>query len=563
MIVKNEISNIEDLMSDVCPVLEQVVVVDTGSTDGTLDVLSRLQQKFSNLEVHQYQWKDHFSDARNYSFSFAKNDWVFWLDGDDRIDSNKLKDFKENTLDDSDVDAWMLDYNYAQLPNGEPQIILGRERFIRKSKNPKWIGAIHETVDIANMRMKHYYGLQVVHNRSGKVIEPQRNIRILQKEYSKNPNDPRTAYYYGKELFDRVDPNGIEILEKFLELPWKYWDDEINARFRLGKHYLVNGDFSKTVEQAEKIYHLDQTRLRAEAYWLWGSVEQQLKNYKVAARWFEWCLDDPPGPPRVLSKEYYTWNPRMRLVECYLEMGEKEKAQHHYDNLKKIMPNSPEMMLFADQLEIKPSNTEIKPKGQLMVVESGSRLRHDSLILGEDIQLNQIPELDGAVLDKSVEEIISKVKPKGFLWFTKPIEHPAEFNHLCTTNYKGSEVFCFIRQEPTKPSIAFQSGDDEFGPYRIRITNLRKSAAKQGYRVHGEQQESKIYVGHRLTGAENAKIKVVDICEELDDYDYLGIEHADYVCACSDRLAYHLEKQGYRNVFVLDDHFEFTEREWL
>lgn len=575
MIVKNEISNIENLMQDVCPVLEQVVIVDTGSTDGTYEKLKDLEKVYNSLEVHTYKWHDHFSDARNYSFSLAKENWVFWLDGDDRIDSEQLKEFKDNILNDPKVEVWMLDYIYARLPSGEPQIVLGRERFIRRSRNPQWIGAIHETINISGFNYKHHYGLQVIHNRDGKIIEPGRNLRILEKEYEKNSGDPRTAYYYGKELFDHVDPRGVGVLERYLEIKFKYWDDEVNARFRLGKHYLVNKYYTAAVQQAERIYHLDSSRMRAEAFWLWGAVEQELKNYSVAIRWYKWCLDEPPGPPRVLNKEYYTWNPRMRLVECYLALNEPEKAVVYQTELEKMLPSDPNVKSLRKKLR---DQASIKPLGSLLVIEFGGRIRNDSY-LAKDIgfdRLELLEEIDGVVyhsddFDQRCDELIRKIKPGGFLWINNNSimngsHHlPEGFNYLCSTVYNGLEIMSYIRESLDKPKIQFESGDHNFGPYRIRINTLERSAVKNSYRVRYGSERADFYVGSRLTGNENSDMLILDICEWIESgYINRGIEHADAICACTDELAKLIVDNGIHDkVFVLEDRFEFTEREWL
>ena len=303
MICKNEKQNIAGLMDDVCGVLEEIHVVDTGSTDGTLEILKQKMEQYPNLKLHHFDWCDDFSKARNFSFSLPRNvDWIFWVDGDDRVDKNGLAFFKNNILDSRpDVDVWLLTYIYSKLPDGSPQSSLTRERFLRKSKNPFWVGAIHEVIDIHHLRQENYYDLKIEHNRDGKFIEPKRNLRILEKEFEKNPNDHRTAYYYAKELFDHIDPKAKEKLIHYIKLPYKYWDDEIGARFRLAKIYLAENNLREALFTIDFVYHLDGTRKRSEYYFVYGEVEFALRNYRIAIDWYKRCLYDPPGSPRVIN----------------------------------------------------------------------------------------------------------------------------------------------------------------------------------------------------------------------------------------------------------------------
>lgn len=62
-----------------------MIIVDTGSTDGTLELIKKKQLQYPNLELHHFEWVKDFSKARNYSFSFATQEWILWLDGDDQV----------------------------------------------------------------------------------------------------------------------------------------------------------------------------------------------------------------------------------------------------------------------------------------------------------------------------------------------------------------------------------------------------------------------------------------------------------------------------------------------
>ncbi len=94
MIVKNEIKYIEDCLKCAQPYFDEIVVVDTGSTDGTLEVLEKFDCK-----IYHFEWCNDFAKARNFAISKATNDWCFTLDADEHIksfDMEKVRLFTTN-----------------------------------------------------------------------------------------------------------------------------------------------------------------------------------------------------------------------------------------------------------------------------------------------------------------------------------------------------------------------------------------------------------------------------------------------------------------------------------
>ena len=573
MIVKNEKSNIATLLDQVCPILEEINITDTGSTDGTLEILNNYAEKYKNLKIHHFTWIKDFSAARNYSFSKASPniDWMYWMDGDDQLNPSDLKHFKDNILDDPNVDCWILDYVYSRFPDGSPRTILGRERFIRRSKNPTWINAIHETIDINSCRQRNYDKLKVVHNHAGKHIDINRNVEILESEYEKNPNEPRTAYYYGKELFERINPKGIEVLEHFVnDIPWKYWDDEINARHRLAMHYISQNKFGEAIRMVDPIYHLDGTRLRAEMYWVYGRVEQLLGNFKVALKWYARCIDEIPPSPRVMNLEYYTWNPLWRMSECYMSLGDSVNALINARKAQKYINTDPSIRNYIQEIHPKPVNG-------LKILEIDGKIRTDSLQISSN-DLNGLFDekyFDGVVIHKSdnYQEAIKILKPSGFLLSTKNPINDNSLNFLSETKYEGLTIYNHVKVDETKPSINFaQISNMDFGPTRIRLHQMSLSFKKLGYPVD-KTTTPVFYLSTNIDG--NWKhdqylkntIKMIDVCEWLPDKNFYvnrGIEFSDTVLASSSLLAKNLKEMfPEKNVVVIDDPFELNSNEWL
>ena len=590
MICKNERQNIAGLMDDVCEVLDEVHVVDTGSTDGTLEILKQKQSIYPRLKLHHFDWCDDFSKARNYSFSLAGKDidWIFWVDGDDRVNKQDLINAK-TILSNSGVDAWLLPYIYSKYPDGSPQSYLTRERFLRKSKNPKWIGAIHETVDISCLRQANYEGLKIEHNRDGKFIEPKRNLKILEKEFQKNPNDHRTAYYYAKELFDHIDPKAKEKLIHYLTVPHRYWDDEIGARFRLAKTYIAEKNLREAILTVEPIYHLDATRKRSEYYFIYGEVEIALGNYLVAIDWYKRCLYDPPGPPRVLNLEYWTWHPCQKIAMCYRELGDWEKCFEYADSVMKTLPSDQGAIswyagLQSYQLQAKSNNRVVlevetnaflggyKYKKEPLHVKSLDGNLHvvDWTFKGKTPFLSN--SIDGIVVGNfeilDLVEIHRILKPCGFMLLSGDISGNWDlyFNILGTTQLNNITYHKLIKVDEKKPSIGYYEvyNSSEHAQYRYRICNLVLSAILKGHRVINSQQEKcDIFVGLYLD-KKYGKTNVLELCEKLDHYHTESIENADVINCCSPLLASYI-KEKYPNKLVMnvDDHFELPKKEWV
>ena len=86
MIVKNEEAQLAKALGDLKEVCDELIVVDTGSTDRTVEIAKEM-----GAQVYHYEWDNHFGKARNFSFSKAKYEWIFYIDGDERL-SRSLKE---------------------------------------------------------------------------------------------------------------------------------------------------------------------------------------------------------------------------------------------------------------------------------------------------------------------------------------------------------------------------------------------------------------------------------------------------------------------------------------
>lgn len=143
MIVKNEEEVLAGCLESVRDLVDEIVIVDTGSTDQTKAIAAKYTS-----HIYDFDWIDDFSAARNYSFSKATSEYIMWLDADDVLlpkDQQAFRDLWGNLA--GDVDVISMYYHTALDEKGRPLYLYRRNRIVRRSKNFRWHGAVHEYLE--------------------------------------------------------------------------------------------------------------------------------------------------------------------------------------------------------------------------------------------------------------------------------------------------------------------------------------------------------------------------------------------------------------------------------
>ena len=200
MIVKNEAHNLPKLFESVKDCYDEIHITDTGSTDGTQEVIKK-----HGAKLHHFEWVDDFAAARNASFAPVKTDFVMWLDGDDVLQhSEYFKLWRDNAM--GLYDFWLATYHYSMDASGEPNCSFARERVFRVSKGLKWRYFVHEGVipeeDGKQVTSNFASSWSVKHMRTDDDLKADRSRNLSMFESRENSLDPRMKFYYGKELFE-------------------------------------------------------------------------------------------------------------------------------------------------------------------------------------------------------------------------------------------------------------------------------------------------------------------------------------------------------------------------
>ena len=140
MIVRDEEHNLAECLAPVAGLFDEIVIVDTGSTDNT----PAIAREFTP-HVHEFAWCDDFAAARNESLRHATGDWIFWLDADDRVRPQDVARLKEllDSLDERPR-AFLMDTRLLPMGAQDELSLVTHQRLFRRHPNVRWQGRVHE-----------------------------------------------------------------------------------------------------------------------------------------------------------------------------------------------------------------------------------------------------------------------------------------------------------------------------------------------------------------------------------------------------------------------------------
>lgn len=203
MIVKNEEKNIERALSWGRGIVTEQIVVDTGSTDRTVEIAEKL-----GATVYHFDWIDDFSAAKNFAISKAACEWIAFLDADEyfaKEDGAKILPLL-NQLQNYDceavVTAWINLEEDGSIISVDTQI-----RIFRNRPDLRYCSRIHEHLDKGGKKIKAWDGvkdLSIYHTGYGKSavkekVDTGRNTRLILAELADHPDNYEMWAYLGNE----------------------------------------------------------------------------------------------------------------------------------------------------------------------------------------------------------------------------------------------------------------------------------------------------------------------------------------------------------------------------
>ncbi|WP_373263663.1 glycosyltransferase [Hungatella hathewayi] len=207
MIVKNEEKNLEKALSWGRGIVCEQIVVDTGSTDRTVELAEKLGAK-----VYHFEWIDDFAAAKNFAIEKASGNWIAFLDADESINRNEALKLPEMLLEisRSEPGCCALLSDWIQLDDQGQMFEKGLQtRIFKNMPGLRYEGRIHETL-MLNGGKKHVMDvtghLAVVHIGYGKEMKSQgekelRNRKLILQELSEQPDNYDMMGYVGDTYY--------------------------------------------------------------------------------------------------------------------------------------------------------------------------------------------------------------------------------------------------------------------------------------------------------------------------------------------------------------------------
>lgn len=345
MIVKDEEKTIERVLSCAKKFADEIIVVDTGSKDNTVNLAKKYTDK-----IFHFEWCDDFSKARNYSFSLGSCDYLMWLDGDDVITQKNIDKILLLKRHKNDADVFMFKYVTSFDENGKPSFNFYRERLLKRVDNFKWEGFVHEA--ISPFGKIEYCDIEIEH-RKIQVNEEKRNLKLYRKAKKRGVIfGAREQYYYARELYySRYYKSAIIKLKKYLKMNDPYEPNIVGAYLILAECELLIGQSNSALNHLFEC--MKKYPANAQICVMIASIYEMKNDFSKAIFWNKCALNCEKPLQGFIVEEYYGFIPYMKLVVLYDKLGDNSNAKKYHELAKALKPNNASVLYNEKYFSIK------------------------------------------------------------------------------------------------------------------------------------------------------------------------------------------------------------------
>jgi glycosyltransferase involved in cell wall biosynthesis len=358
MITKNEATNLPGCLESVRELVDEIVVVDTGSSDRTKEIAQAYGAK-----VFDFEWTDDFSAARNESLSHATGDWVLYLDADERIERRFHQKIRK-LISSGNGDAYLLNLRSKIGIQEDAQYhIAPYPRLFRRMKGVYFVGAVHEQITTrlvaVNARIKST-DIVIEHlgyAQTDEILKEKanRNYALLMKQLETGVNRGYVLYQIGQTeiMLGRID-DGLEKLRQALEVGGFGKPVEAHIHSILADLNLRRGNLDQALEECNKslvdapgqsFAHI----IKGEIYTKKGYYQEALSSYEEAYKKYssgdlQKIVQTAIEPVFDISVIY------SKLARAYHKLGDLEHAHEFYKKSLVGSPSEGKLQLYLNFL---------------------------------------------------------------------------------------------------------------------------------------------------------------------------------------------------------------------
>ena len=341
VIVKNEEKNISQWLNNMRQIADEIIVVDTGSTDNTLNILEN-----AGITPYHFTWCNDFAATKNYAIQQATGDWIVFLDADEYFDASSVQRFRTEMTRyhaNKKIGAVMCQLVNIDIDNRDKIIDTAIQvRIFRNSKDIYYKNPVHEQLSTKNGKyiMQKCFNLQIIHTGYSSTIlrkKAERNLLILQQreKEAKTQQARERLYVFFMDaynclgVFDKVllyAQKAVKSNMKTLGGDIHVYECMIPAMIHLGKE---DKEIMAVITEARKkfprevffavqlgyYYHVGRDYLQAEQYLLEARRLRQLAEKDIKAG-------------KVVSDTSLNLMPMLYgcLGDIYIRKGQKQQA---------------------------------------------------------------------------------------------------------------------------------------------------------------------------------------------------------------------------------------------
>ena len=332
MIVKNEEACLGTCLKSLQGIVDEMIVVDTGSTDRTKEIAREY-----GASVYDFEWTGDFSEARNYSFSLAKCDYIYQADADEEIDEENRQRFlklKED-IHELNIDIVQMYYcnqlAYNTVYNFDREL---RPKLFKRVRHFKWVDPIHEQVSLDPVICNS--DVEIIHK--PRENHAPRDLASFRKAISEGrPISNRLLDMYARELFIAGTDEDFILAKDFFAAAVKDNNrglDQVKQSCCVLSHAAVLEDDPAALLR----YTLKDaiTEMSSEMCYELGDYYYKKRDLDEAIVWY---FNAAYECSSILDLRKSRELPRLALAKCYRELGNEEQAVDYEREAQNVIDN--------------------------------------------------------------------------------------------------------------------------------------------------------------------------------------------------------------------------------